>query len=89
MITLLSFNVGAQDMILKKDGTKVKAKVKEILDSEVKYKKYENVNGPIYLMRKSDIILINYENGTQDIFSEEANVQVQFLHDNLYLLPED
>lgn len=77
MISILSYSVRAQDIIIKKDGTRVEAKVSEILDSEVKYKKHENLNGPIYSMQKSDIISIDYENGTKDVFSEEESKSIE------------
>ena len=55
VIILISHNIYSQDIITKKDGTDIKAKVSEISDSEVKYKKYENPDGPTYSLLKSEI----------------------------------
>jgi len=61
----------AQDVITLKDGTDIHAFVQDIGEIEVKYKKIENPNGPNYTLKKSEILLIRYENGSKDIFAEE------------------
>jgi len=33
----------SQDIITKNDGTEIKAKVQEILSTEIKYKKFDNI----------------------------------------------
>lgn len=63
-------NVYGQDIITKKDGTDIKAKVIEITNSDIKYRKFESLEGPIYHLEKSEILIIRYENGTKDIFKE-------------------
>lgn len=60
-------NSFSQDLITKKNGEDVKAKVTEITLTEVKYKRFDNLNGPIYSMDKSEILLIKYENGVIDV----------------------
>lgn len=60
----------AQDLITKKSGEDIKSKVLEVSTSEIKFKKYENLNGPIFTLLKSDVLLIIYENGTKDVFNE-------------------
>ena len=72
LITLLTHILAfSQDIITKKSGETIKAKVLEVTTDEVKYKKFENQNGPIYSVLKTEIVLISYENGTKDIFSEK------------------
>lgn len=58
----------AQDVIVKKDGTKIESKVMEVGESEVKYKKYSNQNGPLYTISTRDLQCINYEDGSKDTF---------------------
>ena len=70
LTTLISFS---QDVIYKKDKTKVDAKVLEVGTSEIKYKSTANPDGPIYSINKSDVILIAYQNGTFDSFSSSVN----------------
>lgn len=59
----------AQDIITKKDGTDIKAKVLEVNENEVKYRRYDYLDGPIFTMLKSDILIVRYENGTNDVFN--------------------
>lgn len=60
----------AQDLITKKNGEDIKAKILEIGQSEIKYKKFENLSGPIYSISISDILIIRYENGTNEVFEQ-------------------
>ena len=59
----------AQDVITKKDGTDIQAKVLEVNENEVKYRRYDYLDGPIFTMLKSDILIVRYENGTNDVFN--------------------
>lgn len=75
LLTLLfvsiCINVSAQDLITLKNGSDIKSKVLEINLTEIKYKKFDNLNGPIFSISKEDVLIIRYENGTKDIFSNE------------------
>ena len=58
----------AQDLITTNDGTDITAKILEITPTEVKYKKYDNLNGPTYTMNKSEILIVRFENGENEVF---------------------
>jgi len=60
----------AQDVITLKSGEEIQALVQEIGDIDVKYKKFDNRNGPTYSLKKSDIFMIRYANGSKDVFTE-------------------
>lgn len=60
----------AQDVIVKKDGSTIQSKVMEITDTEIKYKKWSNQDGPLYSIGRSEILSINYQNGEVEKFSE-------------------
>jgi len=60
----------SQDTITKKSGEDIQAKVLEVTLTEIKYKKFENQNGPTYSILKSNVQMIIYENRTKDIFNE-------------------
>ena len=62
--------IKAQDVITLKNGDDINAKVLEIGDNEIKYKKFANLNGPTYAIKKSEIFMIKYENGTKDVFTD-------------------
>lgn len=59
-----------QDLIIKKNGDIISSKVIEVLLAEIKYKKADNPQGPIYSILKSDVFLIKYQNGSKDVFEE-------------------
>lgn len=58
-----------QDTIYLKDGSKYAAKIIEINANDVKYKKFNNQDGPLYSDTKNNISRIRYENGMSDMFS--------------------
>ena len=58
----------AQDIITLKSGEDIQALVQEIGDVDVKYKKFDNPNGPNYSLKKSEIFIIRYANGSKDVF---------------------
>ena len=61
----------AQDVITNKNGDETKAKVIEVGQTEIKYKKYTNLNGPIFTVSKSEVFMIKYENGEKEVFNSE------------------
>lgn len=69
----------AQDVIVKKDGSTIMSKVTEIGNTEIKYKKFSNQNGPTYSLSISEIMAINYENGEKETFDEtlQSSPQIQ------------
>lgn len=70
LFLIISASIGyAQDVIVTKDGSTVLAKVLKITKTEVTYKKHSNLQGPDYTMSVSDIVSINYENGTKETFN--------------------
>ncbi len=70
-LILLGLTMNAQDIIVKKNAEEIKAKILEVKQTEIKYKSFENLDGPIYSLDKSDVFFIKYQNGQKDIFSEE------------------
>ena len=78
---LASINVAAQDVVVKKDGSTILAKVLEVNQDNIKYKKFSNPNGPTYAIGLSDVMAVNYENGDKDNFNNiESNTQKQKEH---------
>lgn len=60
----------AQDLITTKKGEDIQAKILEVSTKEVKYKNYNNPDGPTFVLNKSDIVMVRYENGEKDIFGQ-------------------
>ena len=69
LITIGFINSSAQDIITTKDGTDIQAKILEVTPTEVKYKKYNNLDGPIFTIIKTDILIVRYENGENEVFN--------------------
>jgi len=73
----------AQDKIMFIDGTEILSKVIEINNTEIKYKLFDNQNGPTIITLKKNIFIIKYENGTKEVFTENLskdspkNIQVE------------
>lgn len=70
----------AQDIITKKDGTDIEAKILEVSSNNVRYQKYSNLDGPTYNLATDEILMIRYSNGEKEIFQssnkvEDASVQ--------------
>jgi hypothetical protein len=61
----------SQDIITTKAGEDILAKISEVGHTEIKYKKFDNQDGPAFTLLRSDVLMIRYENGTKDIFNEE------------------
>ena len=60
-------------MVLK-NGDEIISKVLEIGEIYVKYKKFNNQDGPIYTIKKDKILLITYTDGEKEIFSKDKRV---------------
>jgi hypothetical protein len=60
----------AQDIIVKTDKTEIKAKVTEITEMVIKYKKWDNQNGPVYNIARSEVFMILYANGQREIIQK-------------------
>ena len=73
MLSLAALNVAAQDVVVKRDGSTILAKVLEVNQDDIKYKKFSNQNGPTYTISISDIMSVNYENGDKEDFSNSSN----------------
>jgi len=63
--------INAQDVIALKNGDVIIANVLGHDETDVRYKKFEDPEGPTLLISKSDVYGIYYEYGTDEIFSNE------------------
>ena len=73
VLFLVSLVAKSQDIIIKKNGDEIKAKVLEIAVNEIKYKRYDFQDGPVYTIAKTDVILVRYENGMNEIINTSGN----------------
>jgi len=62
----------AQDIIVTKDSKRIDAKVMEININDVRYIDWDNQDGPIYTILKSEIASIIYRSGKVETFLQAA-----------------
>lgn len=60
------------DIITLRTGDHIQALVQKISEVEVEYKMIDNLNGPNYTLKKSDIFMITYANGSKDVYSDST-----------------
>ena len=58
-----------QDVITLKNGEDIQAIVTDIGENNIMYKKADNPNGPVYSLKKSEVFMIAYANGSKDVFT--------------------
>lgn len=62
----------SQDIITKKTGEDILANITEVSESEIRYRKFESPEGPIFVLKIASILMIRYEDGTKDIFNNDV-----------------
>ena len=72
-LILTSINLFAQDIITKRNGEEIAAKVLNINDKEINYIKWSNMDGPTYTIAISEVFMIKYENGEKDLFDKKTD----------------
>ena len=70
VLTSASF---AQDVIVTKDSKKINAKVTEVNINNIKYIDFDNQDGAVFTLLKSDIVSIVYQNGQVETFLSESS----------------
>jgi hypothetical protein len=72
---IFATHVFSQDLIILRNGDEIKAKVTEINDSDISYKRESNPTGPTYKLKKSKIFFVRYASGDKDFFGSPDPVQ--------------
>lgn len=63
-----AMGLSAQDIIKTREGSEIEARIVEITQDEVKYKRFNYLDGPSFVLPTSDIDSIRYENGETEVF---------------------
>jgi len=72
------------DFILLRDGTRKMVTVLEITPDAIKYRDYDNPNGAIYTINKSDATKVIFQNGKEETFIPERN-PLEWVDNKIYL----
>lgn len=67
----------AQDILTKTNGDKVAVKVIEVSDTDIKFKMFDNQNGPLYSLSRTEVYSVHYINGTMDVFNGQPAIHPQ------------
>lgn len=65
----------AQDIIVTRQSERIDAKVTEVTENEVRYKKTSNPDGPVFVLSRSSIVSIIYANGEVQLFNDTNEEQ--------------
>ena len=69
-------NSYSQDIILKKNGGSIESKIDEIGIDKIKYHKYSNLSGPVFVILKEDVAKITFENGEIETFNVGSKLNI-------------
>ena len=78
-LSILSSSSYSQDIIVKLSGDSISSKVSEIGLNEIKFKKFNNPEGPIYIISKMEVSQIIFNNGEIEHFSSNEEKKELFI----------
>lgn len=73
MIVCAMQMIVAQDVIVTRQAERIDAKVLEVSETEIKYKKSSNLNGPTFVLSTEKIASILYANGEVQVFEQQQS----------------
>jgi hypothetical protein len=63
------WSAAAQDLIILRDGNIIEAKVMEIAPAEIRYRRFNHLDGPMIIIQKDTVLTIRYERGNYEIIN--------------------
>lgn len=84
-IMLLLFvmtTMAAQDMIFKRDGSKIDAIIVERNEFDLRYRRINYQDGPLFLVNLADLDSIIYANGDIEVFVLESEIEPPLIKDS-------
>ena len=57
------YSAAGQDLIVQRDGSMIEAMVVEISPTEIRYRNFGHLDGPIFVIMAADVLSIRFENG--------------------------
>ena len=71
-VLMSTMSVIAQDVIFRSSSDSIQAQVLTVGTIEITYRKWSNLDGPIYSIPVNEVAAIRYANGTYDFFSNKS-----------------
>lgn len=69
------FVAKSQDILFMQNGEELETKIIEVNSSQVKYKMYNDLEGPIYIVNRADAFKIKYASGSESLLNEHKMVE--------------
>ena len=73
IFALCFLSLHAQDILVRKGGEVENVKVLEVSPTEVKYKKSDNPDGPVFVEKRLNLYSVKYQNGEVQTFKDNEN----------------
>ncbi|MDB4107558.1 hypothetical protein N8368_02790 [Bacteroidia bacterium] len=70
----LGINSFSQDVITPALGLDIEAEIIEVNTIDIKYKRFDNPDGPTLTIPKSDVLIISYADGTKEVLFKQNRV---------------
>lgn len=67
-----TLSLNAQDILVRKGGEVENVKVLEVSPTEVKYKKSNNEDGPVFVEKRSNLYSVKFKNGEVQTFNDKS-----------------
>jgi hypothetical protein len=68
IINCIAYETNAQDTLFLRNSSKVVVKLNEITPTQLKYKRFDNMEGPNYSINKSEVDYVIFANGLKEQF---------------------
>jgi len=72
LLFLVAASMQSQDILYTISGDKILSKVTEVNPTDIKYKDFSNLEGPVYVISKTDVVLIRFSDGSTQIINADA-----------------
>jgi len=83
-VLLFSVQTFSQDVLTMRSGAKYEVKLLEITDHDLRFKMYNNPEGPLYTISRSSFASIRYQNGVTEEFAKQVTGDEQTVDINGY-----
>ena len=89
LIMLLCFVAKAQDTLVMRSGKSILSKIIEVTPTEVKFKKLDNIGGPVYTEDKLTVSEIKYSNGAILTFESRESLKEKEIEEFIRTYPQN
>ncbi len=80
LLLFCTIKLFCQDIIVKRDSSRILSKLLEINPTEIKYKRFDNLEGRTYTLHKSEVAYVIFPNGTREIYKPIYKKTILMIH---------